>query len=203
MTLAYVTLHLSAPKHQVFKEIAIRWSVIPVGACAALLLAASPASAAVTKDVPQHLPANSKIVVVNDPPGTQYSNTWEMPVPDALGTMHPLWDAGVCRGSFSNLIQNVSTVQYGAYWQCTSSVLTTVRANVQECDLLANGQYYCYLGTQATGRTATNTAYFNRSDAYFGCTPDKTTFFRPVATYLSVQGNSVTKKYGTPNLGTC
>lgn len=174
----------------------MRWSVLALAAVAALLVPASPASAQGSGTV--HKP-----IVINDPPGTDYSGTWNAPILAPRGKAVPNWAGGVCRGSFTNLIQNVGSVQFGAYWQCTSSVDTTVQVFVQECDPIAGGKFYCFLENESRGNLAHNVAYFNRSDAYFGCQPPQTKYFRPVARFLSVQGVSVANKYGTPVLGTC
>lgn len=156
-------------------------SVVRVLALSALVVAvATPASA-----------SEEPVVVVNDPPGTEYAQDWDSPPERKRGgkddDVTAQWSIGVCRGSFSTLIQNVGSVQFGAYWQCTSSVQTTIRATIQQCTRYADGSYFCDPYSERYGPLANSVAYFNRSDAYFPCIAGQGYYYRPIARNMTVK----------------
>jgi hypothetical protein len=141
-------------------------------------------------------------VVIGDPKGTQYADSWgdvdSGQGKKGTGEVGALWTGGVCRGSFSNAIRNTSSVQFGAYWQCTSStVFTEIKAGVQLCDRV--GTYYgCNKETTRWDSiTRRATGYYNRSDASFPCTVGVTRYYRPVAVQMSVNYQPVYDKFGT------
>ena len=145
-------------------------------------------------------------VVVNDPPGTEYADQWSgpttKPAPGTVSTAD--WDVSICRGTFSTLIQNTTSVQFGAYWQCTSQKNATIRAVIQECLRLGANDYYCDENTERYGPLANDYGYMIRSDAYMSCTRYSTgTYYRPVAEDMSVQGVPVTDKTGNPGYSNC
>lgn len=130
---------------------------------------------------------------------------WEesAPKPSQKGGDNLDWTGGVCRGSFSTLIENVGSIQFGAYWQCTSPVNTTIRAYVQECLRFDDGSFYCDPNSEGVGQLANATQHFNRSDAYYGCRTGTREYYRPVARQMTVKGATVTNKYGAPVLSDC
>ncbi|MCA0144101.1 hypothetical protein [Blastococcus sp. LR1] len=141
--------------------------------------------------------------MIDDPPGSQYANSWEVDTPpaeastgDGMSTAN--WPVGVCRGTFSNAIRNTRSVQFGAYWQCTSgSVYTEIKAGVQVCDRVG-ANYGCNKETtRFDSITRKATGYMNRSDASYPCTPGVTRYYRPVAVQMSVNHQPVYDKLGT------
>lgn len=138
--------------------------------------------------------------IVNDPPGTEYADDWEVTPESDDGAR---WGGGVCQGTFSSLINNVATVQFGALWSCTSPVFTTIQVFIQPCIRDTSGSFSCLSSLEVPGNFAAANQYMNRSDGYYNCTPGDPGYFRPVARNMGVNNVPVSNKYGTAVYSSC
>lgn len=153
----------------------------------AVLLTAAPSSNAA-----------SPVRVVGDPAGTEYVDAWS----SSPGPATSSFVVGGCRGTFSALIQNSRSVQFGAVWQCQPKATASIRASIEGCQKFAANDYFC--SNRTYGPVVTLNSNFIRSDAYFPCVPGAGGYYwRPKADAMVVNGIPVSEKTGIPVYANC